>query len=354
MPIYKDIAIPLAWPDKTAYGDEKWMAWLKRMGIVKNLNFKVGHAAILLVERQTGEVAYFDFGRYIAPRGYGRARSKVFDPRLEMSTTARFDTSDSTLTNLDEILSELSAKEEFTHGGGKLLFSLAENVNFQHASDYASALVERGPIPYGALAVGNNSCSRYVAQTLVAGMVRGDRRVRRLYYPECLKSSPTSNVVNATNEKFIYCHEDGQLEQWPMSRATSLRFQWGLLQDNLSHKRSALLAKDGLPVLLNEPKMPSMLPPTAQWLGGIGEGMWFVLAAHNGNIGHYRMTAYTQGGREIYHADLYCGDEAFDFNQPHRISMKMSGSYFTIEQSRQQYLFRRLVEKEKHIKQQVY
>lgn len=354
MPTYKDIAIPLAWPDKTAYGDEKWMLWLKRMGIVKNLNFKVGHAAILLLERQSGAVAYFDFGRYIAPRGYGRARSKVFDPRLEMSTKARFDTGDSSLANLDELLAELAAKEEFTHGGGKLLLSLAEGINFQAASAYASALVEQGPIPYGALASGNNSCSRYVAQTLVAGMAPGDRRVRRLYYPESLKSSPTSNVVNATKEKFIYCHEDGQLEQWPMSRAASLRFQWGLLQDNLSHERSALLAKDDLPILLSEPERPSVLPLSAQWLGGIGEGMWFVLDVRNHDKGYYRMTAYNQLGDEIYQADLHCSDAAFDFNQAYRISMKMSGSYFTIEQNEQQYRLARIVTQETYIKQHVY
>src|SRR5690606_41788738 len=90
MPTPRGLAIPWAWPDKTAYGDEKWMRWLKRFGIVKNLNFKVGHAAILLIDRQSGEVAYFDFGRYVAPRGYGRARSKVFDPRLELYTLAKF------------------------------------------------------------------------------------------------------------------------------------------------------------------------------------------------------------------------------------------------------------------------
>lgn len=348
MPTPRGLAIPLAWPDKTAYGDEKWMRWLKRFGIVKNLNFKVGHAAILLIDRQSGEVAYFDFGRYVAPRGYGRARSKVFDPRLELYTLAKFSDS-GLLSNLEEILIELTAKEEYTHGGGKLLLSLAEHIDFKKASAYASALVEQGPIPYGALAAGNNSCSRYVAQTLVAGLEAGDPRRRRIYYPESLKASPTSNVVNATNEKVIYCYEHGKLEEWPMNRVSSLRFQWRLLQDNLSHKKSILLAKDDLPILLSEPKRPLELSTSAQWLGGIGEGMWFQLEQDDYNKAHYWMSAFNQLGTRIYRASVYCMDRAFDITKSFRISMKMSGAYFTVEQGQKTFVLHRLIEQEQQI-----
>ncbi|SJN26730.1 hypothetical protein FM107_05040 [Sphingobacterium sp. JB170] len=48
-------------PDETALGDEKWMAFFKQIGIVKNLHFKVGHAAILLIERNSGKILYYDF-----------------------------------------------------------------------------------------------------------------------------------------------------------------------------------------------------------------------------------------------------------------------------------------------------
>jgi hypothetical protein len=103
---YNDLAIPIAWPDQTARGDELWMAALKKLGVVKNLNFKVGHAAIVLIERKTGHLRYFDFGRYITPRGFGRARSSQFDPRLELTTVAEFSDSGE-LLNFEEILLEL-------------------------------------------------------------------------------------------------------------------------------------------------------------------------------------------------------------------------------------------------------
>ena len=52
---------------------------------------RVGHAAICLINPQTHEVLYYDFGRYITPRGYGRARNKYTDPLLELKTKATFD-----------------------------------------------------------------------------------------------------------------------------------------------------------------------------------------------------------------------------------------------------------------------
>src|SRR5690606_6246305 len=113
---FNDIAIPISWPDKTALGDEKWMAFLKQIGLVKNLHFKVGHAALLLIERNSGAIRYFDFGRYLTPRGYGRARSALFDPRLEIFTKALI-TPRGEIQNLEEILTELCEKEEATQGG---------------------------------------------------------------------------------------------------------------------------------------------------------------------------------------------------------------------------------------------
>ncbi|WP_039052928.1 DUF6695 family protein [Sphingobacterium sp. T2] len=77
---YQDFAIILTWPDATIRGDEKWMMFFKKIGLVKNLNFKVGHTGIVIVNRQTGEMLFYDFGRYITPRGYGRARSQIFRP----------------------------------------------------------------------------------------------------------------------------------------------------------------------------------------------------------------------------------------------------------------------------------
>lgn len=55
---YHDFALILSWPDATIRGDEKWMMFFKKIGIVKNLNFKVGHTGIVLISANTGELLY--------------------------------------------------------------------------------------------------------------------------------------------------------------------------------------------------------------------------------------------------------------------------------------------------------
>ena len=67
---YLDTAIVIAWPQCTARADESLAIFLRKTGLVKNLNMRVGHAAICLINPQTKEVLYYDFGRYVTPRGY--------------------------------------------------------------------------------------------------------------------------------------------------------------------------------------------------------------------------------------------------------------------------------------------
>ncbi|WP_134088514.1 DUF6695 family protein [Olivibacter sp. XZL3] len=334
---FDDIAIPIAWPEKTAYGDESWMAFLKKCGIVKNLNFKVGHAAILLVEKKSGYVRYFDFGRYIAPRGYGRARSKDFDPRLEMNTRAVFG-STFEIVNLKEILEELTGKQKATHGGGRLLFVVCQRISFKKAMTYAASLVEKGPILYGALAANNNSCSRYVAQILASGMRASDKRIRRIFYPECLKASPTSNVVNASDDGNIGCYQDGKLSWFRMARRASLRFQWSLITENLYSKKAQLLGRDDCPGFITEPKRPSFLPAEAQWLGGIGEGVWLLLIEQTEA---YCVVCYGADGQIIYSMQTICTDN-FDIKLPYSFTMQFSGNFFVIRQREKNYTFKKV------------
>src|SRR5690606_33063994 len=111
--------------------------------------------------------------------------------------------------NLSAILSELHQKETATHGGGRLFFSFASGLSFSKATRFADSLVDRGPIPYGAVAQGNNSCSRFVAQVLLAGWEASNPKRRRVKYPESIKPSPMSNVVNASSEQLVYCYHEG-------------------------------------------------------------------------------------------------------------------------------------------------
>ncbi|WP_164112326.1 MULTISPECIES: DUF6695 family protein [Sphingobacterium] len=338
---FNDFAIPLAWPDQTAFGDERWMAFLKKCGIVKNLNFKVGHAAILLISQNTGNIEYYDFGRYVSPRGDGRARSKHFDPRLQIDRIATFDKSHKAITNIDEILTELSAMEEATHGGGRLFFTLAPDICYVSAKKFADQLVTNGPIPYGAIAKGNNSCSRFVAQVLVAGMHPKDRRIKKINFPETLKPSPMSNIINTGANNTIHCYHEGMVQQQRMGRISSLNFHWQLLKENLSSKHISTLGCDTDNGQLDRPALPPNLRENAQWLGGIGEGMWFQVLNDGISESHYWVESYTSSGVLINRIATICPQQNLDLAKPFEITTQMDGLHFTILQNEIKYLLKK-------------
>ncbi|MVZ62789.1 DUF6695 family protein [Sphingobacterium humi] len=318
MHTYFDIAIPIAWPDQTARGDEAWFAFLKRIGLVKNLNFKIGHAAILLIERHSGQVLYFDFGRYICPRGYGRARSASSDPRLTIKTIAQFQT-DQKLTNLEAILEELESMAMATHGAGPLYCSVAESISFQKAEKFAAALVDQGPVLYGALAAGNNSCSRYVAQIMCEGMMQNDPRISKILYPESLKASPISNVANANGKGALYCYEQKTLHSLTWTRWESLKFQVQQLTDNFSASRAKQLPPDTHLGYIQEPERPKHIPTQAQWLGGLGEGCWYALVPEPDA---YYIHRYNALGELDYRVAGSTAD-SFDEQAPYQFTYKV-------------------------------
>src|SRR5690606_37868714 len=136
---YQDFAIILTWPDATIRGDEKWMMFFKKIGLVKNLNFKVGHTGIVIINSQNGEMLFYDFGRYIAPRGYGRARSKFSDPLLDIALKA--DIQDNNITNIEEIICHFEELKPAMYGDGKLFYSIVKGINFEKAKAYGDECV---------------------------------------------------------------------------------------------------------------------------------------------------------------------------------------------------------------------
>lgn len=314
---HQDLALVIAWPDVTARGDESWMAWLKRLGIVKNLNFRVGHAAIVSIHRLSGTLAYYDFGRYVSPRGYGRARSAVSDPRLALRTQAQFGPGGE-ISNLHDILAELHQLEYATHGGGRLFFAIATALSNTSATRWAQGIVDRGPVKYGAIARGNNSCSRFVAQFLLAGLPMGHPARRRLVLPESLKPSPMSNVVNASPGGMVHCYQNGVLESAAMTRWQSLRFQVDLLLHNFSKVKARLLPCDRRPGSMDEPNRPRSVPKAAHWLGGIGEGAWYLLD-YAADEAAFQVVRYGVDGTEDYRANC-TSDQSIDPDKPYRFT----------------------------------
>lgn len=301
---YLDTAIVIAWPECTARADESLAIFLKKAGLVKNLNFRVGHAAICLINPQTFEVLYYDFGRYITPRGYGRARSKFSDPALALEVKAVFDENQD-LQNVEEIAAELDAKSKFTHGSGPLVFSVSKTINFAKAKEYADAMVLRGYFPYNGLDKSASNCARYVTETMKAANEDGSVGTK-LKYPVTFRPTPLFNVVAAKTEDTVYSFEGGTLQYLEKSRRHSISdLSAGLLESSMS-KYTKTRPDDSIHGEIEEPSRPSALPKGAQWLGGLGEGAWF----HVNKIGPHSFEGikYDKMGT-IEHEGIYKNQE---------------------------------------------
>ncbi len=306
----KDSAIILTWPDATIRGDEKWMMFFKKIGIVKNLNFKVGHTGVVLVKHETGELFFYDFGRYIAPRGYGRARSKDSDPLLKIAIRATF--KEGKINNLEEIVAHFETIKHAMYGEGRLFFSIAEDIDFDIAKAYGDECVRQGTYPYGAVARNNNNCSRFITRMLMKSNPRY-HYWHGINLPETIKASPISNVVNVNKDRMVYSYspEDG-LKHFRMNRWQSFFFLVKQLGDNVFQKKASLLPNDLIIGAVKFGSKPITVPKSAKYLGGVGDGAWYFL--NERHDAHIEISRYNSQG-VLEYVVLGESQENIDFSE---------------------------------------
>lgn len=329
----KDIAIVIAWPDCLARGDGSWYKILKDLNIVKNLNFKVGHAAMILTEQSSGKLHYFDFGRYIAPRGYGRVRGANTDPGLYFPFKAKLDKKGN-IINLKEVIDKMQDYKGETHGYGKMFFSLCREINFEKSMEHIARLQEMKYIEYGAVVKDNTNCSRFVCDAIRAGYV--GKLPWRLRFPETIMPSTMGNVVNARTENHIYFYEDGELTDLKFNRWDSLKYFFNNLRHNTSSDKAKEILSDEILGSLHEPEeFPDSVPEDAQWLGGLGEGAWHHLSedksGENLNLARYKMNG------NIDFSVTFNQITQLDLNKPYSIKWGTQAQLLVIEQMGEMY-----------------
>lgn len=322
---YLDTAIVIAWPQCTARADESLAIFLRKAGLVKNLNMRVGHAAICLINPQTLEVLYYDFGRYITPRGYGRARSKYTDPNLTLETKAVFD-EDRNLKNIDAIAAELESKAKYTHGVGALVFSVSKTINYAKAKEYADDMVMKGYFPYNGLYKSASNCARYVTETMKAANEEGTVGTK-LKYPVTFRPTPLFNVVAANSGDAVYSFEGGELQYMEKSRRHSIHDLGAGLLESAFSKYTDTRPDDSIHGDIQEPNRPSSLPKGAQWLGGLGEGAWFHINPTGPNS--FEGTKYDKAG-VVEHQALY-KNEQIELPESPTITYASHYGFFSIE-----------------------
>ncbi len=290
----KDFAIILSWPDATIRGDEAWMMFFKKLGIVKNLNFKVGHTGIVLVNHKNGKMLFYDFGRYITPRGYGRARSENSDPLLTIELKATFKKGE--ISNLDEIMACFETMKQAMYGEGKTYFNVVDGISFKIAKTHADKWVNLGTYPYGAVARNNNNCSRFITRVL---MEASDKYYfwHRINLPETIKASPMSNLVNTSDNNIIYLYEEG-IKPVKMNRWQSLWFLIKQLGDNVFSSKAKNLPPDHKPGAMDFHTIPGSIPKGATYLGGVGDGAWYTVKPLTNKL--FNIKRFTSSGKMEY------------------------------------------------------
>jgi hypothetical protein len=194
--MHNGIAITLAWPETLCKQAGAWydkpLRWL---GINKSNYYKVGHAAIVLINKETGDCHYFDFGRYHSPYQHGRVRSAFTDHDLEIKTKAVV-SANGKLKNYNEILLELFNNES-CHGSGNLHASYC-HINFDKAYSKANEMQSISPIPYGPFLPKGTNCSRFVNTVVLEGKPEWYYRFV-LANPKTLSPTPIGNVKALSN-----------------------------------------------------------------------------------------------------------------------------------------------------------
>lgn len=186
------IGIALAWPQTWCKQAGGWYDGVMRaVGFNRNGGYVVGHAAVLLLQRNAEQVHYFDCGRYHAPAGMCRVRNAHTDHELRVRTSAHWHSAGALPTNIDSILQEIAGNPA-CHGSGVLHWG-AFPIHVAPALRKAMAMQERPFHAYGPFTPGGTNCSRFVHSVLLAGRPALLPRLL-LAFPASVSPSPSSNV----------------------------------------------------------------------------------------------------------------------------------------------------------------
>lgn len=309
-------AIAIAWPETYCKQPGYWYDSVTNfLGITNNHYYKIGHAALVLVNSETRKCYYFDFGRYHAPFQHGRVRSEITDNGLKINTIAQISDDGQRLENFNQILSELQLNLE-CHGEGALHASYCK-IDFKKSFQKSLQLQQRSPIPYGPFRYKGSNCSRFVNTSILAGKPDWKYRIKLNYFV-VLTPTPLNNVNALPNKTLIP----------KLLKATA--FCPAPLKD-----------KRKLKLTLEQPLKNEKIAENAKWLSGEGSGSWFSI---NEDLENYLISRYSPEGelecRGIFKVSNF---NYFNLNLPFQIDHLSHCQSVVVNQSGKLIIFKRLV-----------
>jgi hypothetical protein len=315
------IILPLAYPETIVMVAEEWYSPLLRyIGIGKKNYVRAGHAALVLINKNTGELEYHDFGRYITSEPNGRVRGKDTDHELDFPLKAKIE--NDKIVNLNEILEFLATNPKLTHGDGKLVASVCTEVDYDLAKAHITEMQERHFIRYAAFIKDACNCARFVTNALIAS-VTNKKIKKRLVNSRWFTPSTVGNVVIADTEDQVYeVSEDGVISDFNSStRAENLRNFLDRLPDHQPSFVGTL-----------EPRQVKEKHHAAQWLDGIAAGAWFEL--HKTGIRtEFRFKRISPYGNIDVHGLYKVNHESFNYSLAYKFVHYSNCKFYHIEQN---------------------
>lgn len=301
---YTGKIIILAFPDTYVQMSTEFICkLLPLVGLGTREYIKAGHAALVLVNNSTGEAKYFDFGRYVTPPAHGRVRGANTDAELTVPVTACFDKNDK-LKNIEEFLIWLDANPKKTHGSGRLLASVCDEIDYDAAFNYIVNLQARGSIPYGVFEKTGSNCSRFVTDTILAA-TKNDKIIRRLKFNKLFTPSTVGNVEKAATGNPVYEVYDGKVNE----------FSGSALKENLIN----YFDKKRVPSKKRAVSKPKIdIPAHFQKLNGTGSAAYFeIVSAEKLPKNHFRIKRYNEDLEQdfdgVYTSPVFNISEAYTF-----------------------------------------
>lgn len=300
---YTGKIIVLAFPDTFVTMSTEWICkLLPLVGLGTTEYIKAGHAAMVLIENKSGKAQYFDFGRYVTPKGYGRVRGANTDAELRIPFTAII-SEEGKVLNLDQILLWLDANPQKTHGEGRMLASVCDVIDYKKAETYIAQLQHKGSIPYGAFEKKGSNCARFVTDTILAATE--DVKIRKaLHFNKKFTPSTVGNVEKAASNAEVF----------EVFKGTIRPFTGSAFKENLTnyfHRKKA----DSSTINPSVATLELLNNKALQKLEGTGSSAWFeIMGSTELPEHHFNIRRYNELG-EVDFDGVYVS-EALDPSQP--------------------------------------
>ena len=315
------IIIVMAYPETVVMVADEWYSpFLRFLHIGKKNYLRAGHAALVLIDRSTGNLEYHDFGRYITSIPNGRVRGAKYDTELNFPLKANL--VNGTIKNLDEILTFLASNPKLTHGDGALMASVCDAVDYDLAKKHIHKMQRKGGIRYAAFIKEASNCARFVPDTLIAS-IANPKMNKALRKSTIFTPSTIGTVILSASDKKVYEVTPNKIS---LFASTSAKLTRKYFLDRLP---------DFTPNFVGnlEPKIVEGTAVNAQWLPGIACGAWFeITKIDHLKSNEFRFRRISPYGNVDVDA-VFVSNDGFDFLASYEIIHNSNCLFCTIKQN---------------------